>query len=336
MYTIYTNVPARVSDEWTRSVKLVEGAYDSKTTDPHISRPSRIFSLKIAWSLFKHRKGSDCFITTGEITGQVLAVLQSLFPLGRKPHIIMSAIWSYPRNQIELAARTTFLRFAYKSVCTTLVNTTHEVEAYSELFKLPKDKFLFLPYCYRLKGYEFTVRNDGYIWSGGNGDRDYKLLIESLNGLNVPVIINATRQSLFEGINIPENINVQGVTPEEFRQYMAGCTFAVIPMEPGKLHPGGQQTFLSLMKMGKPVILTDPIGGRDYINHGENGILVPFGNRMKLREAIKYLVNNPQEVKRMGENAIKSVDRNSEDDYMRSVLDVAYKYIQLYKSKQHI
>lgn len=257
MPTVYTNVPASVSETWRQNTQVIRGAFDTNTTDPHVGRRGRFSSLLIAWRLFRKRRETDCFVTTGDLTGQALAFLQSAFPQGRKPHLIMSAIWTYPRNRFELAIRRALLSFAYRSVTDTFVNVTNEIIAYSSLFKLPKDKFSYLPYCYRLSGYKYQILNNGYIWAGGNGDRDYATLIEAVRNINYPVIINATRKSLFHGLEIPLHVKIIGVSPTEFRQYMAGCSFGVIPMVGGKLHSGGQQTFLGLMKMGKPVILMD-------------------------------------------------------------------------------
>ncbi len=275
---VYSDVPATVSKTWQKNVKIIEGAFESTTTDPHTAPYSRILALKIAWRLFKKRGKADCFVTSGALTGLAFALLQSFFPFGRKPHLIMAAVWTYPRGRLELALRRLLLGIAFKSVIVTFVNTTHEVMAYADLFKLPRDKFTFLPYNFRLTGYNYIIRDDGYIWAGGNGDRDYGMFIEAVKNIDKPVIINSTRNSLFKGIEVPRHVEVRGVTPAEFRQHMASCSFAVIPMEGDKLHPGGQQTFLSLMKMGKPVILTDPIGGKDDIKDGYNGFLIPFGD----------------------------------------------------------
>jgi glycosyltransferase involved in cell wall biosynthesis len=57
------------------------------------------------------------------------------------------------------------------------------------------------------------------------------------------------------------------------------------------------------MVRGKPVILTDPEGGADYIEHGKTGLLVPYGDVAALREAIRYLWEHPEEARAMGEQA---------------------------------
>jgi glycosyltransferase involved in cell wall biosynthesis len=225
------------------------------------------------------------------------------------------------------------LRFAYRSVTDTFVNVTREIDAYSELFGTPKKKFSFLPYCYRLTGYDYELNDKGYIWSGGNGNRDYGLLIEAVRDIKRPVIINSTRESLFKGLSIPDQVKIEGATPAEFRRSMAGCTLGVLPMVGNKLHSGGQQTFLGLMKMGKPVILTDPDGGKDYIKSGYNGILVPFGDVEQLKEAIVFLLRNPDKAKEMGRRGVASVTNNSEEDYMRAIWERACREAEIWRKR---
>jgi len=325
---ILTNIPAQVSPTWTAHTSLLEGCSDTTATDPHISGPTRALALKTAWRLFRKRAEVDCFVTTGNLTGLALAFLQSICFARKKPHFIMSAIWTYPRNPLEQMLRHLLMPFAYRSVTSTFVNTRFEVEAYSRVFGIPAEKLEFLPYSYRLTGYEYEVSEGDYIWSGGNGDRDYRLLANAVAGLQVPVLINATRASLFQGFELPPNVKVEGVNPADFRRRMGGCRFAVIPMVGNRLHPGGQQTFLSLMKMGKAVILTDPVGGSDYIEHGRTGFLVPPNDSIRLRETIRNLLEHPETVREIGENAKAAVAHQSEDAYMASILEAVRSRLQ--------
>ena len=62
------------------------------------------------------------------------------------------------------------------------------------------------------------------------------------------------------------------------------------------------------MTLGLPVISTDcPCGGpREFIHHGENGLLTPVGNIEKLQENLRYMLNNSCEAYKMGHNARKT------------------------------
>ena len=120
------------------------------------------------------------------------------------------------------------------------------------------------------------------------------------------MIVTTREKELFAGMEIPSHVQVRGATHEEFRQLIARSSIVVVPMQANLLHAGGQQTFLNAMFMGKPVILTDPEGGRDYIEDGVNGRLVPYGNKDQLANAIRELMSNPNLRADMGEAAKKT------------------------------
>lgn len=59
--------------------------------------------------------------------------------------------------------------------------------------------------------------------------------------------------------------------------------------------------------MRKPVVVTNIRGCREVVKNGETGILVPVKDSRALAEAIIYLLEHPQEAKRMGINGQKRV-----------------------------
>lgn len=59
------------------------------------------------------------------------------------------------------------------------------------------------------------------------------------------------------------------------------------------------------MMHGKACIGSDKAGMTDYIIDGENGLVCKAGNAENLTEKIRYFINNPQEVIRMGKAARK-------------------------------
>lgn len=52
---------------------------------------------------------------------------------------------------------------------------------------------------------------------------------------------------------------------------------------------------------GKPVVSTATTGAKEIIEDGKNGFLVPIGNYQKLAEKIIWLLENPEEAKKIGE-----------------------------------
>jgi len=58
---------------------------------------------------------------------------------------------------------------------------------------------------------------------------------------------------------------------------------------------------------GKPVISTATTGAKEIIEDGKNGFLVPIGSYHKLAEKIIWLLENPDEAKKMGEYGRETV-----------------------------
>jgi len=295
MKPILTNIPVGVWSGWEEATRLVAPLEDTHgVSDPHQRPFSRIKAIKAAWKLFRERKSGVAFLVTANLTGFVLAGLLRVWPWGRLPLFFTATIWTHPRNSVERWVRRQMFSFIGPSIRRIFVHTRCEIRAFARTFGLPEEKFRFVPFCHRLSGYSYEVRDDGYVWSGGNGDRDYRTLLEAVENLEFPVVINSTRKKLFEGLSIPGHVRVEGVTPEKFRERMAACRVGVVPMEKGKLHPGGQQTFLALMALGKAVVVTDPEGARDYIDDGRDGFLVPPQDSRALYNVLRRLIAEPE------------------------------------------
>lgn len=69
---------------------------------------------------------------------------------------------------------------------------------------------------------------------------------------------------------------------------------------------GISNSMLEAMAIGLPTICTDcPAGGaRMFINNYNNGILVPVKDTDALYQAMKYMIEHPEEAKRMANNAV--------------------------------
>ena len=57
--------------------------------------------------------------------------------------------------------------------------------------------------------------------------------------------------------------------------------------------------------MRRPIITTDTPGCRETVKHGQNGFLIPPRSLEPLIEKIMFFVNNPHEVKKMGDASLK-------------------------------
>lgn len=90
-------------------------------------------------------------------------------------------------------------------------------------------------------------------------------------------------------------------------------------------HSEGQSNaILEAMAHGLPVVATAVGGTPDLIHDGTNGILVPPGSPGDIRNALEYLLDNPEKASALGTRARASVDRK------HSMKAVVGSYLRLY------
>jgi glycosyltransferase involved in cell wall biosynthesis len=248
--------------------------------------------------LFRQAPRYDAIVTLGDLEGLFFAALERFRGQNRPAHLMYDSLW-YGGGRLRRA----WMRFCLRTVDRCIVWASVECERYSRAYGMPREKFLYVPHHHTLKRYVFEVGDEGYVFTGGNADRDYGLFFSAVRDLPAPCVLATNRPRLLAGLVVPPNVRVVSVSPAEFRQLMARARLVVMPMRATLLHAGGQQTVLNAMVMGKPVVLTDPEGGSDYIENGKTGLLVPYGDARALREAIQYLMDHPEEAQAMGDRA---------------------------------
>jgi glycosyltransferase involved in cell wall biosynthesis len=91
---------------------------------------------------------------------------------------------------------------------------------------------------------------------------------------------------------------------------------------------GFPNALVEAMSYGLPVISSNcKTGPQDIVNHLENGLLVELSNnREPLKEAMKYMIDNQQEAKQMGERAIAVRE-------LYKIEKVSLKWSDLFESK---
>lgn len=126
---------------------------------------------------------------------------------------------------------------------------------------------------------------------------DYQL---KLYGGETP---DGTRERLLEYVrenHMEQQVCFMGVRDDLEKELPKAAVF-VMPSD----YEGMPNALMEAMAMGLPVIATDcPCGGpRMLIQNGENGLLVPVGDELKMAEAILNLIEDRQLAAYLGENA---------------------------------
>jgi glycosyltransferase involved in cell wall biosynthesis len=323
---LLTNIPVSPDCYWGR-------VSEACALGPRAARRLRMLgpvgrllgACSVAVQMLRRRRRFAAAVVASDASGNLFVLLQSLLPSRPLPTVMIDCLWYLPSSRIGRWLKAVQLRLEARSVNRFVVWASHEVEGYARAFGLPEEKLVFIPFHVTLTGYRYTVHEGDYIFSGGNGDRDYATLVRAVRDLPVPVIVATSNGTAFGGEPIPDHVQVRRCGHAEFRELMAGASLVVVPMQGGLLHSGGQQTYLNAMAMGKPVIVLDPRGARDYITDGRDGIVLDYGDSEELRAAIVRLRARPEVAAALGAAAQAHIHGGPyrTEDCMRAVADLA-------------
>lgn len=87
---------------------------------------------------------------------------------------------------------------------------------------------------------------------------------------------------------------------------------------------GCSNSLLESMALGKPVVANDVGGNRELVDHGKNGLLVPFGDYNALADAIVNLLQNYESARIMGRRARENVISQFSVAHMVQQYEVLY------------
>ena len=93
--------------------------------------------------------------------------------------------------------------------------------------------------------------------------------------------------------------------------------------------PAGETTLVNAMCYGKPIITTETITTREYIEDGQNGFLVPPQNPDAIVDAIHTLFSDPDRADAIGRRARQSVlENHAMEMYTKKIFDVIEKDVR--------
>ena len=181
---------------------------------------------------------------------------------------------------------------------------------------IPNPKLHLIPFHADSEFYRPLIAEPGgnfpMICSAGLEWRDYPTFIEAVRGLEVDVKLAAAspwskHKNETEDRTLPPNVSARRYEYGELRQLYANSKFIVVPLYENDFQ-AGITTILEGMAMGKAIITSKTTGQIDAIRHGENGLYVPPGDPVALRNAIVSLLENPEKAEKMGAQARKDIE----------------------------
>ena len=181
---------------------------------------------------------------------------------------------------------------------------------------------LFVGRINQMKGLEYLVRAANIVVNQHNYEKALFLLVGPFESpeIDKPGGYTARILNLIKAFKLEQSVKLIGTVPldDVMKLYLA-CDMFVLPSVVEQF----PLVVIEAMAAGKPVVATKTPGTLMQVRDGWNGFLVEIGNEQELAEKIRYLLDNPEETRRMGTNArdfVKQFDWSL----------IAQKYLEVY------
>lgn len=295
----------------------------------------------LAWSCFTGRNRYKVIVTDGEQVGIPLSLLFMFFGGQHRPQHFMIG------HVLSVAKKTVFFDYfgIQDNVDLFFVYSTYQKEFIESRWRVPSKNVVLTPFMVDADFFSpeqvvpttklaaLAAEELPIICAVGLEFRDYPTLMAAVRDLPVKVVIAAAspwskREDTTEGEEIPDNVLVDQYTQYELRELYALSRFMVMPLFDVDFQ-AGVTAILEAMSMERAVICSRNPGQTDVIVDGETGLYVPPEDPAALREAIRYLLNNPKEARRMGRNGRRLVEQQlSLDCYSARLSSYVRKAVQ--------
>jgi glycosyltransferase involved in cell wall biosynthesis len=265
--------------------------------------------LYLALLGFLHRRKHNMVFAWSERAGIPYAILRRLGG-AEKPFAAMFTCWSSRQEKV-------ITRLNLFNYMDTIAVHCESMRKHFLSLGVPADKIHLIPYSVDQRFFHplpEVEQQPGLVLSLGEiRSRNYSALFKAVEGLPLNLLVAASgswyarEKETGLKVPVPSNVTLSGrYSLPELKKLYACSQFVVLPLV-DQVFSAGATSSLEAMCMGRAVIAFRSRGIVDFIIDGETGILVEPGNTEAMRDAILYLLENPKEARRMGENGRQRV-----------------------------
>lgn len=257
-----------------------------------------IKSLKIS-------KNGDIIISWNFIIGAFVAFWAKMFRIKRK--VISLNIIAHEKGFLNEIIRKLVYNYAfrYKNFYAS-INSEQLISHYSKYFCVDVSKYFVIsdPYSPNYEQADY-FNGDNYVFSGGEGGRDWETLLKAAELLpDIKFVIVARKKYFNNNLLIPNNIVVYFDTSEEvFYQLLTNSTIVALPLN--SLAPAGLIVLIRAALLCKPVVATETPSIKTYVKHLRTGLLNEMNDYEGLAKNINLLMCS-ESVRREYANNLKN------------------------------
>ncbi len=216
----------------------------------------------------------------------------------------------------------------FKSNPIQIISCFQNYSTFYKRYGIPLNRIKWVNYCCNYKFYkplpQFPESN--YIFCGGNHLRDHELLMQTVEENELFFIKNKIIIKLFAPkppINLKKNevlIYAGFVEYKILIEALKNSRFMILPLKDVAKKANGLTMLGLALALGKAVIVTKNKATSTHIIDGFNGLFVEPGNSDDLFKKVKHLIENPDKIKYLGENARKSGEKDMSFDYLIKII----------------
>jgi glycosyltransferase involved in cell wall biosynthesis len=230
------------------------------------------------------------------------AAIHKAFSLTRRKTLLLA--WCFNVGERPPWPRPVIAGIFLRYVDQFVVHSRGEIDTLHRWFGIPRDRIAFVPL--QRAPIVLTAIEDAttpFVLAMGSANRDYATLIAAIRGLPLRLVLVAAPRSLV-GLDIPDNVEVvNGLTPQQCRELAQRARVNIVPLADVDT-ASGQVTIVEALGMGRPLIATRGVGSVDYIEDGENAVLVEARDIVGLAAAITRLWDDRGLREKLSRNAL--------------------------------
>lgn len=269
--------------EWTNRVRQAKAAFD----DP------------------------DCGVIT--VFPQLAAAAGICKLLKGKNRLLVA--WLFNTEGLSSTVRRAVAKAPLGLVDRFVVHSTAEIDGYSALLRLPRERFEFVPLQYGgpVETQAPDDQTEPYIFATGSGHRDYETFFAAVSELGLRTLVLASDRVL-AGLTVPPNVEIlDQISRPEIRRLVRHARVNVVPLNDHAL-TAGLVTIVETYRHGRSLVITDRPGLEDYCTPGLNALCTKLYDPRSMADAIDQMWWDRDLRDELDANAVKFADANCTDE----------------------
>jgi glycosyltransferase involved in cell wall biosynthesis len=265
-------------------------------------RRSVALSLRHAKAALAELPYTDVVFSDGEHVGIPLAMAMRAKRC-TTPHLVIG-------HHLASARKAPIVRWskAYRKMDRVLVHSPNQIDLLHRRLGFSLQQLHLVPYGVDTDYWAPGPRGEDadLVLSTGREHRDHQTLVEAVNGTARLFVTDSSAHSpraRRRGPQAwPEWVERRALSHLELRERYDRAAVVVVPLLP-TAYPFGITSLLEAMAMSKAVVVSDTEGLRGIVEHGRTGLVVPPGDSVAMRRAVRGLLADADARETLGQAA---------------------------------